>query len=156
VFDAPADVPPLLVALSLVSATLVGVAVAASPDPAPRADPLADTIEAVAAADAASAETIRVRADAVRITDRALAVRADDQTARATFAYGPVVPVRADTRLWRVLHGTNPRAVFDRPLGLRNAATAAALLPANWRRNPAELTVRRVTWRGVDVTLVGA
>jgi hypothetical protein len=156
VFDAPADVPPLLVALSLVSATLVGVAVAASPDSAPRADPFADAVDAVAAADAASAETVPVRADAVRITERALAVRVDGRTARATFAYGPVVPVREDTRLWRVLQGSNPRAVFERPLGLRNAATAAALLPANWRRDPAELTVRRVTWRGVDVTLVGA
>lgn len=155
-FDAPADVPPLLVALSLVSATVAGVAVAAAPDPGPRADPLAAAVDTVAAADAASAETVPVDADAVRITEHALHVRRGAETATARFAYGPVVPVREDTRLWRVLHGTPPDDVFDRPLGLRNAATAASVLPANWRTDPPELAVRRVTWRDVDVTLVGA
>jgi hypothetical protein len=156
VFDAPADVPPLLVALSLVSATLAGVAVAASPDPAPRVDRLADSVDAVAAADAASTETVRLDADAVRVTERSLVVRTDDETARTEFAYGPVVPVRENTALWRVLAGEPPSTVFDSSTDLRNTATAAAALPARWRRDPAELTARRVTWRGVDVTLVGA
>ncbi|MFB6072326.1 MAG: hypothetical protein ABEJ88_05085 [Halobacterium sp.] len=154
--DAPADVPPLLVALSLASTALLGVALAASPTPAPRAAPLADTVDAVAAADTPGVETRAVRADAVRITRSRIAVRGPRGTAHATFAYAPVVPVRDGTALWRVLRGRPPDDVFETRLGFADAAATAMTREAAWRQQPERLTVRRVTWGGVDVTLVGA
>jgi len=156
VFDTPADAPPVLVALSLVSTALAGVAFAASPTPAPRAAPLAGTVDAVAAADTAGLERRSVDAAALRLTPHELAVRTDSGTAHAQFAYGPVVPVRDDTRLWAVLQGTPPDDRFEGPASLRAAADQAADREHRWRRGPERLTVRRVTWRGVDVTLVGA
>jgi len=156
VFDTPADTPPVLVALSLVSTALAGVAFAASPTPPPRAAPHAGTVDAVAAADTAAAETRQVDADALRITPHEFAVRTDAGTAHAQFAYGPVVPAREDTRLWAVLHGTPPEDRFDSPAALRAAADHAADREHRWRHDPERLTVRRVTWRGVDVTLAGA
>lgn len=155
-FDTPADTPPILVALSLVSTALAGVAFAASPQPAPTAGPLAGTVDAVAAADTAGAETRRVDAAALRLTPHEVAVESDSGTAHAQFAYGPVVPVREDTRLWAVLRGTPPDERFDSPTALRAAVEAATDRRHRWRHQPERLTVRRVAWRGVDVTLVGA
>jgi len=156
VFETPADTPPVLVALSLVSSVLAGVAFAASPTPAPRAAPLAGTVDAVAAADTAGGASREVDADALRLTPHEIAVRSDAGTAHAQFAYGPVVPVREDTELWAVLHGTPPDDRFADPAALRSAADDATAREHRWRDDPARLTVRRVTWRGVDVTLVGA
>lgn len=156
-FDTPADTPPVLVALSLVSTVLAGVAFTASPTPAPRAAPIAGTVDAVAAADTAGAERRSIDGDALRITPHEIAVRGGDgNTAHAQFAYGPVVPVREDTRLWDVLQGTPPDGRFDSPTALRVAADHATDREHRWRHQPERLTVRRVTWRGVDVTLVGA
>lgn len=155
-FDTPADAPPVLVALSLVSTTLAGVAFAASPAPAPRAAPLAGTVDAVAAADTAGLERRSVDADALRLAAHELSTRTGAGTAHAQFAYGPVVPVREDTPLWAVLGGTPPGDRFDDPAAFRAAADRAAAREHRWRRDPERLTVRRVTWRGVDVTLVGA
>ena len=155
-FDTPADTPPILVALSVVSTALAGVAFAASPTPEPRAAPLAGTVDAVAAADTAGAETRQVDADALRVAPHAVAVRTSGSTAHAQFAYGPVVPVREDSRLWAVLHGAPPDHRFDSPTALRVAVDHATDREHRWRHDPARLTVRRVTWRGVDVTLVGA
>ncbi|MGB9963916.1 DUF7283 family protein [Halobacterium hubeiense] len=155
-FDTLADVPPLLVALSLVSTTLLGVALAAKPTVAPRAAPLADTVDAVANADRGGFETRAVDADAVRVTSRTIEVRDDADTAREPYTYGPVVPVRRDTTLWRVLRGTPPDALFDDERALARAVADARDRDAAWRRDRSRLFVRRVTWRGVDVTLVGA
>jgi hypothetical protein len=156
VFDTPADAPPLLVALSLVSTALAGVAFAATPPLAPSAAPLAGTVDAVAAADTVGTEAQRVDAEAVRLTPHEVGVRSAGGTAHAQFTYGPVVPVTEDTRLWRVLHGTPPSAVFDSPTALRAATRHAADREHSWRHGASRLTVRRVAWRGVDVTLVGA
>lgn len=154
--DTLADVPPVVVALSLVSTTLLGVAFAAQPSPPSRANSLATTVDVVAAADHSGVESHSVAADAVRITPRTLALRDDRGTTRARFAYGPVVPVRQETELWRVLQGTPPGAVFDGPIGFASAAVEARERDSRWRRDRQQLTVRHVTWRGVDVTLVGA
>lgn len=156
-FDTPADAPPLLVALSLVSTALAGVAFAATPPPVPSAAPLAGTVDAVAAADTAGTEAQRVDAEAVRLTPHEVGVRnGGGGTAHAQFAYGPVVPVTEDTRLWRVLHGTPPSVVFDSPTAYRAATRHAVDREHRWRHSVSRLTVRRVAWRGVDVTLVGA
>ncbi|NIB98657.1 hypothetical protein [Halobacterium sp. R2-5] len=155
-FDTLADVPPVLVALSLVSTTLLGVAFAAKPSAPSRAAPLASTVDTVASADRASVETEDVDADAIRVTSRKLAVRDDGRTTSQSFAYGPVVPVQRDTALWRVLRGVPPDEVFDGERALERAVGSARDRDAEWRRDRQQLTVRRVTWRGVDVTLVGA
>lgn len=155
-FDTLADVPPVLVALSIVSTTLLGVAFASQPTVAPRADALAGTVNAVAAADTPGVESRAVHADTVRIATHRISVRDNEGTAHAAYAYGPVVPVRQDTALWRVLHGVPPGAVFDGSIEFANAAVDARQRTARWRQGRDQLTVRRVTWRGVDVTLVGA
>lgn len=155
-FDTLADVPPVVVALSLVSTTLLGVAFASQPAVAPRADALAGTVNAVAAADTPGVESRALHADAVRIATHQIAVRTDGGTAHAAITYGPVVPVRQDTSLWRVLQGTPPGAVFDGFIEFANSTIDARQRTARWRQGRDQLTVRRITWRGVDVTLVGA
>jgi hypothetical protein len=154
--DTLADVPPVVVALSLVSTTLLGVAVASQPSVAPRADALAGTVNAVAAADTQGVESRAVHADSVRIATHQISVRDDAGTAHAAYAYGPVVPVRQNTAMWRVLQGVPPGAVFEGSIEFANAAVDARRRDARWRQSHGRLTVRRVTWRGVDVTLVGA
>lgn len=155
-FDTLADAPPVLVALSLVSTALFGVALAAQPSPPPRADALAGAVDTVAAADHPGVVTRAIDADATRIAPEEIAVRADGVAAHADFAYGPVVPVRRDTALWAVLTGVPPDAVFDGAVAFASAVVEARQRDPNWRQDRVQLTVRRVTWRGIDVTLVGA
>jgi hypothetical protein len=154
--DVPVDAPPVLVALSLVSTALLGVALAGRQTPAPEAAPLAATADAVATAEYPSVERRQLGVAAVRIEPREITVRGPGGTSYATIAYGPVTPVRRGTALWRVLHGTPPDDAFGGPFDFAAAADDARSRDAAWRYDPERLTVRRVTWRGVDVTLVGA
>jgi hypothetical protein len=59
------------------------------------------------------------------------------------------------TPLAAVLAGTAPDAVFEDPEAFRDALEEARAGPRSWQPAPERLRVRRVTWEGVDATLVG-
>ncbi|WP_459077214.1 DUF7283 family protein, partial [Halolamina salina] len=81
-------------------------------------------------------------------------MRNDAGTARATFAFGPVVPVRGG-RLRRVLVGALPRAVFADRDAFRDAVETARERESEWVASD-EIAVREVSWDDYRVTLIGA
>lgn len=149
----PVDAWPLWVGLTLASAAALGVVTELPRTAPPDATALARTVDGVAASDHAAVGEHPLRVDAIRVGPDRVALRRGDTVERATLRYGPVAPA-FDGRLATVLHGRPPDAVFD-----SRAAFAAAVRQARvesiWQPAPDHLLVRRVTWEGEDVTLVG-
>ncbi|PSQ45968.1 hypothetical protein BRD17_00425 [Halobacteriales archaeon SW_7_68_16] len=153
VFDLPADLPVLWIALSAVSLSALGLAVDLPTTRAPDPTPAVETVDAIAAGSHPGTAEHPIAADAVRVGPRALALRSSDRVTRSTYVFGPVTPA-TDGPLRAVLRGASPATRFDGPTDLRAAARAARDRSPTWRRTDRVL-IRRLQWEGVDVTLVG-
>lgn len=154
-FGPLADVPHLWIALGVTSVVFLGAALSVPSAPPPDAAAVADTVDAVAAAPHPTTASHPVTATAVRIGPGRVSLRADGGTASATFAYGPVTPVR-DGRLARVLHGAAPGNVFSSRAAFRRALGRARTASPGWQRVDDRVFVRSVEWEGIDATLAGA
>ena len=153
-FDAPIDAWYVWLGVALASTVAFGLSVSLPRAPPPDAASVADTVDGVAASPHATTAKHPVSADAVRIGTSRVSVRRDGNAAHATFAYGPVTPVSPGSALWDVVRGAPPERAFDSPAAFRRAVEAARERPSEWRPTD-ELTARRVSWEGTDVTLVG-
>jgi hypothetical protein len=149
-----ADAVPLWVGLAVASTALLGVALGL-PTGAPDATDPARTVDEVASSphDATATATFS-RSSRVVLRPTGLERCRGDACSHATFAFGPVTPVAEGSALAAVLAGRSPRTAFATPVAFRRAA-AAARARAPVVRETARLRARHVTWRGVDVTLVG-
>lgn len=150
----PVDSPALHAGLVVAAAAFVAVAGSLPIRPAPDAAGIADTVDSVAAGDAPAAASHDHGAGAVRLRPHGLALRNDGGTARATFAFGPVVPVGVGA-LRAVLRGVPPQEVFDDRGSFRQAVVEAREREPRWESSTA-VSVRGVSWDGYRVTLVGA
>ncbi|MFC5970637.1 hypothetical protein ACFPYI_04760 [Halomarina salina] len=152
----PADAVPVWVGLALASVALLGVALGL-PTGAPDADRPAATVDRVAASsfDATATATFETRSR-LELGPHGLDRCRDDACAHATFAFGPVTPVSGESSLSAVLRGTAPEQVFDSPASFQRAARDARDGESVVVPDATRLHARRVTWGGVDVTLVGA
>ena len=153
-FDAPVETWYLWVGLAVVSTAAVGLAATLPRAPPPDAASAAGTVDSVAASAHPTTGVHPLSADAARVGPYRIWLRDDGATGHAAFAYGPVTPVRRGTALWDVLRGTPPERAFGTPADFRRVAADARDRTPAWRSREA-LTVRRVVWEGVDVTLVG-
>ena len=153
-FDAPVDAWYVWLGVALASSIAFGLAASLPEKPPPDAAGVAATVDAVAASSHQTTASHPLVADAVKLGPHRVALRTDGAVAHATFAYGPVVPVAPGTALWSVLRGTLPNRAFASPAAFRRAVESARDRPESWRTSE-ELTVRAVSWEGVDVTLVG-
>lgn len=153
-FDAPIDAWHVWLGVALASTVAFGLAVSLPRAPPPDAASVADTVDAVAASTHAVTAKHPISADAVRVGTSRVSVRRDGNAAHATFAYGPVTPVLPGSELWDVLRGAPPERAFDSPAAFRQAVAAARRRQPEWRPTD-ELTVRRTSWEGTNVTLVG-
>lgn len=155
-FGPPVESWYLWVGLGAVSAALLGVAVELPRTTPPDAAAVAATVDGVASSPYDAVGEHPLRADAVRLSPRRIALRRDGTTARAEFAFGPVVPVPpGDGPLRRVLRGASPAGRFDSRAAFETTTERARERDPSWRPAPERLTVRRVSWGGVDATLVG-
>jgi hypothetical protein len=154
--DLPLDAWYAWLGLAAASATLLGIAGALPTQPPPDAAGVADTVDRVAVGGATATAEHPLAARAVRVGPRRLGLRNGAGAAHATFAFGPVTPVPGNGRLSAVLGGTPPDRAFDSPAAFRRTARRARDRDPTWSPAPDALRVRRVTWEGVDVTLVGA
>lgn len=151
----PADVPPIWIALLVVSVTVLGVVLALPSAPPPDAARVAQSIDAVAATDHTAAATVPIDVADVRLSPHRIAVRSDGGTAHASLHYGPVTPVQRDSDLAAVLHGTPAAAVFESPEAFRAARDRALAANSTWEPARTELHVRRVQYGEVTNVLVG-
>ncbi len=153
-FTVPIDAWYVWIGLTVFGLAAFGAASAIPSTPPPDANGAAETIDAVAASQyAAFGEHPVSRADEARIGSDSLSLRGSGGTAHASFGYGSVVPA-TEGDLERVLLGDLPEHVYENPAAFATAVEAARDANPQWE--PVDgLVVRRVSWEGVDVTLVG-
>jgi hypothetical protein len=142
------------VALGLAATAFLGVATGFPTTPPPEASAAANAIDAVAASGSAATATHPVLADSVRLGPHRVALRNGAGSSSAALAYGPVVVVGGRDGLAAVLDGAWPGRIFDGEAAFRRALAAARDRTPTWR-GADSIHVRHVSWRGVDVTLVG-
>lgn len=155
-FDVPADAWYVWFGLAVASVAVFGVAAQLPTQPPPDASAAANAVDVVAASPHPASITYPLTATEVRLGPERLALRTEGATARASFAFGPVTPVREGTLLWEVLRGARPAHVFESPDAFERAGDSARERPAEWRDASDHLRARKVSWEGVDVTLVEA
>jgi hypothetical protein len=160
VFETHLDATYAWLGLAVVSVATAGVAATLPASPPPDAAGVAHTIETVAGGEYPATAEHGLAADRVRLTPRSVSLDGDGGSARAPIRAPPITPVLTggkggDERLRRVLDGVPPGAAFDDPDSLAAAAERARSAEHGWRSAPGRLTVRRVHYGGVHVTLVG-
>lgn len=153
-FDAPLDAWYVWIGLAVAGGTAFGVAGAMPTAPPPDAAGAATTVDGVATSPHAAVGSHPLpNAVAVRVGRDGLSLRGPGGTEHAALGYGPVTPATRDD-LASVLRGDPPEQAFDSPADFRRAARAAQVSDPAWRTTD-RLLVRRVSWEGVDVVLVG-
>lgn len=153
-FDVPLDAWYVWVGLAVASGSVFGVASAIPATAPPDATGAAETVDSVAVSRYAAVGHHPVpNADAARVGVETLSLRGPGGTTHARFRYGPVTPVRGSDRLTDVLEGASPESRFDSPTAFERAATTAREDDPTWHEVD-RITVRRVSWEGVDVVLV--
>lgn len=154
-FDVPVDSTYVWFGVGAVSLAVFGVAVGLPNAAPPDATAAANAVDAVAVGPPGAVGTYALpAADRFRLGSAQIGLENDGGRAHATFAYS-VTPAVADDRLERVLDGDRARSTFDSPAAFADAASAASMENTGWRPAPDRLTVRRVAWGDVNVTLVG-
>lgn len=154
-FDASIDAWYVWIALAATSVVLYGLALALPAAPSPAAATVADEVDTVAVSEHGDTSTQSVAADEIRLGPHRVSLRGDGGVSHASFAYGPVTPVRADPLL-AVVHGTSPADAFDDSASFERAVDRAQDRSPTWRSTDGEMRVRSVSWEGVDATLVAA
>lgn len=150
----PADAWYSWVGLGIASVVILGVVVGLPATTPPEPVPVVETVDAVASSPHQPSERIDVAAAEIRLAPYRIGLRGRGGNAHATIAYGPVTPVEGDL-LDAVLTGAPPDAVFEDPEAFADALREARNGPTSWQPAPDRLTVRRISWEGIDATLVG-
>jgi hypothetical protein len=152
-FETPVDAVYVWVGLGVASVTALGLAVQLPTTAPPDATGLADTVDATATSEYPATAEFPSTAEAARIGSQRVTLRNDGGSATATVV-ATVVPARSG-RLAAVLHGADPRRVFDSRAAFRAAVEAAPDAQPRWRETDGTFVVRRLSWGETDVTLVG-
>ena len=164
-FETHLDATYAWIGLAVVSVAAVGVAAAFPASPPPDADGVARTVDSVADGEYPATAEHGLAADRIRLASGSVSLGDDRGAARAALDAPRITPViragaaapnaTTDARLRRVLDGAPPDAAFDDPAAFAAAADRARAADAKWTPAPDRLTVRRVHYGGVRVTLVG-
>lgn len=154
-FDVPVDALYVWFGVATVGVAVLGVAVALPTAAPPDATAAASAVDAVAVGPPGSRGSHDLRANRIRLGPSRIVLAGTGGRSHATFAYGPITPTSVDGRLERVLAGARPTAQFESQRGFEATVGAARRSEVTWRPAPDTLTVRRVSWGEVHVTLVG-
>lgn len=141
-------------ALGLVSVAVAGVSLSLAGEPPPDAASLAEAIEEVATSPHRVADAVEIRAAEFKVGGSRVSLRGPGGSAHASVLGASLTPAR-DGGLRRLLNGSEPAVVFDTPGTFERALRTARGRWDDWQAAPDRLRIRRVSWRGIDATLVG-
>lgn len=153
-FDVPVDATYVWFGVGAVSFAVFGVAVGLPSTTPPDANAAANAVDAVAVGPTGAVKTHALAANRLRLGSSQIGLENTGGRAHVTFAY-PVTPAVSDERLQRILAGETISSVFESQSAFVDAVVAARRVEPDWRPAPDRLTVRRVAWGDVNVTLVG-
>lgn len=155
-FDTPVDAWYTWLGLALAGAAMVGTVLSFPAAAAPDATGVADTVDGVAASEYATTAEHPLDATAIRLGPHRVSLRNDGGTTHAALAFGPVAPVRPDSKLEAVLYGVAPEQTFESRRAFTQALVATQTADPTWETVDRTLVVRRVQWGERNATLVGA
>ncbi|MFB6140294.1 MAG: hypothetical protein ABEJ26_07645 [Halosimplex sp.] len=156
-YDTAVESTYVWLGLAVVSAGVLGLALRVPTAPPPDATGAARTVDEVAASPYEATAKHPLDARQIRLSARRLGLRGPGGDAHARFDYGPVVPAAGGDgdRLRAVLRGVPPDRAFRSSSAFERAIGRSTTREPSWRPAPETLVVRRVTWEGVNATLVG-
>lgn len=154
-FDAPIENWYVWLGVAAVSVAVLGVAVGLPSAAPPKAAAVADAVDRVATSPPGSTGSHEFRAEEIRIDRARIGLRGPGGTTHAEVAFGPMTPAMSDGRLEAVLDGRHPEEVFQSSADFATVTEEVTGRSVTWKRAPDTLEVRRVSWEGVDVLLVG-
>lgn len=165
-FETHLDATYAWLGVAIVSVATAGVAATLPASPPPDAAGVAHTIDSVADGPYPATAEHGLAADRIRLTTGSVALGDGRGTARAALDAPRITPVVhtstgtdrdavVDERLRRVLNGVPPERVFEDPAAFAAAAERARNRNHGWTTAPDRITVRRVHYGDVRVTLVG-
>ncbi|WP_418281242.1 DUF7283 family protein [Halorubrum sp. DTA98] len=159
-FDVPIDATYAWLGVALVSVATAGVAATLPASPPPDASGVAHTIDSVADGEYPATAEHGLTADRLLIRTGSVSLADGGDAARSTLHAPRITPVPStdpvvDARLHRVLDGVPPDVAFDDPESFSAAAERARTRDHDWHAAPNRLTIRRVHYGDVRVTLVG-
>lgn len=140
--------------VAAVSVAAFGTVAALPSEAPPAAAPVADAVDRVAASPHEAQTTVPIEAAEYRLAPGQIGLRNDGGRSRATFAYGPIA-LATDGSIRAVLEGAPPASQFASPAAFERAIERTYQEGTAWRPAPELIRVRRVSWEGVDATLVG-
>ena len=152
-FETHVDTLYVWVAVGAVSVAVFGVVTQLPTAAPPDGAATVQTIDEVATSPPGSVATRELDAEEWSLTTRQVGLRSDGGTVHETLLR-PIVPA-TNASLVAVLDGVRPSTVFEDGAAFANATDRATTNGTRWRPAPDRMTVRRVAWGGVDVTLVG-
>lgn len=154
-FETSVDTVLLWAALGAVSVAVLAVLVQVPTTAPPDATAAAATVDEVATSPPGSVGHRPISATHWSLGAGQLGLQNDAGTAHASLLT-TVTPARGDA-LVAVLDGARPRSEFASPRAFARAARRVRTGTTNttWWPAPDRLTIRRVAWGDVDVTLVG-
>lgn len=153
-FDAPMDGLVVWASLSVISLAVAGIALSLAGPAPPDAAAAADAIDEIATSPHQVSDTVRIRAHMVRIATTQISLRGPGGTAHARLVAGGMTPVE-DGTLRRVLNGASPATAFESRESFTRALARARGQWGDWQPAPDRLRIRRVSWKGINATLVG-
>ena len=139
-FETHLDATYAWIGLAVVSVAAVGVAAAFPAAPAPDADGVARTVDSIAGGEYPATAEHGIAAERIRLTDGSVSLGDERGSARARLDAPRVTPV---------LPAESNAASFAA------AAERARATDGDWAPAPDRITVRRVHYGDVRVTLVG-
>jgi hypothetical protein len=152
-FETPVDALYVWVALGAVSVAVLGVISGVPTTAPPDGTATAATIDEVTTSPPDSVARRSLSADQWSLFGRQLRLRNDGGRVESRLLRRAVRAQGA--ALTAVLRGHSPGAIFESPDTFERAILRAVSDGRSWTPAPDRLTVRRVVWEGVDVTLVG-
>lgn len=155
-FSPAGDTPHVWIATALAATALAGLVLQVPATAPSRATALVETIDSVAGSPYPTVAKHPVDAASLRVEQRTISLRTPAGVSHATVGYPPLTPVLGGEGLAQVLRGTTPSAVFQSPERFAAAIDAAQEEPPAWQGVEGPVIIRRVSWEGVDVTLIGS
>ena len=157
-FDTAVESTYIWLGLAIVGAGILGLTLRVPTAPPPDATAVARTVDSVASSPHEATASQPIDARQIRLGSHRVGLRSSGGDAHAAFAYGPVVPATGGDggRLREVLRGLPPERVFRSVATFERVLERSRTRDPEWQPAPERLVVRRVSWGGVDATLVGA
>lgn len=156
-FEAPVDAWYVWLGVAMVSVAVAGVAIAFPSTPPPDANKAANAVDKVAGDPYGGTVSYEHDGKEYWVGLSQFALKNDGGVSQASVRFGEVAPVWPNSKLAKVLNGSDPKDVFDSEVAFESAIeTAQQDGFQTWYPASGMLRAKTVIWGDNRVTLIAA